>query len=201
MFKTTPKVRVFFKIIVLLSMCLLIFAACTKEPDNNQTSADTAGANEGSEAPSSETPNDTTTESAPPSSASSEGGASLQLLSEKSLEDYSDYEEIIIDASGTSMVFTSTGTLKNVRLIGVNYNDGVFEEGLIYYTKETFTSEDAILITATIPEGTPNLLISYVDGDGNQHNYHIYRSGVDGSLILSPAESDPVLSETTDGSD
>jgi len=189
------------KIIALLSMCLLLFTACTKEPDKNQTTAETVGVtNENGESSSETSTNnlrDSTSDSnLVPPGTTAEGGL-LQLLSEKSLEEYSDYEEIIIDPSGTSMVFTASETLQNVRLIGVSYNGDLFDEGLIYYDKETFTPEDAILITAVIPEGMPDLLLSYIDGSGNQKNYYISRSGTDGTLELLE-ESELLFSETTD---
>lgn len=188
--------RINLKIIALLSMCLLIFTACTKESGKSQTTAETPENVELTET-STDTSIDASSDSnLGPPETTAEGGM-LQLLSDKSLEEYSNYEEIIIDPSGTSMVFTTSETLKNVRLMGVSYNGELFDEGLIYYDKESFTPEDAILITTVIPEGMPDLLLSYTDGNGNQKNYYISQSGVDGTLEL--LEEDEILfSETTD---
>lgn len=181
------------KVLVLLSMCLLIFTACDKKTDDDQTTEGTIGTTAATKEETSDTSYDT---SVGPPETTDEGGL-LQLLSEKSLEDYSNYEEIIINPSGTSMVFTTNKELQNVKLIGVNYNGDLFDEGLIYYDKETFTPEDAILITTVIPEGMPDLLLSYIDGSGNQKNYYISQNGTDGSLELL-AESEILFSETTD---
>jgi len=174
-------------------MCLLIFTACDKKTDDDQTTAGTIGTTAATKEETSDNSYDT---SVGPPETTDEGGL-LQLLSEKSLEDYSNYEEIIINPSGTSMVFTTNKELQNVKLIGVNYNGDLFDEGLIYYDKETFTPEDAILITTVIPEGMPDLLLSYIDGSGNQKNYYISQNGTDGSLELL-AESEILFSETTD---
>lgn len=193
MFRSTYNIWRVTKVLVLLSMCLLIFTACDKKTDDDQTTAGTIGTTAATKEETSDNSYDT---SVGPPETTDEGGL-LQLLSEKSLEDYSNYEEIIINPSGTSMVFTTNKELQNVKLIGVNYNGDLFDEGLIYYDKETFTPEDAILITTVIPEGMPDLLLSYIDGSGNQKNYYISQNGTDGSLELL-AESEILFSETTD---
>lgn len=193
MLRSTYNIWRFTKVLVLLSMCLLIFTACDKKTDDDQTTEGTIGTTAATKEETSDTSYDT---SVGPPETTDEGGL-LQLLSEKSLEDYSNYEEIIINPSGTSMVFTTNKELQNVKLIGVNYNGDLFDEGLIYYDKETFTPEDAILITTVIPEGMPDLLLSYIDGSGNQKNYYISQNGTDGSLELL-AESEILFSETTD---
>lgn len=193
MFRSTYNIWRVTKVLVLLSMCLLIFTACDKKTDDDQTTEGTIGTTAATKEETSDTSYGT---SVGPPETTDEGGL-LQLLSEKSLEDYSNYEEIIINPSGTSMVFTTNKELQNVKLIGVNYNGDLFDEGLIYYDKETFTPEDAILITTVIPEGMPDLLLSYIDGSGNQKNYYISQNGTDGSLELL-AESEILFSETTD---
>lgn len=103
MIRPTYNIQRILKMIALLSMCLLIFTACTKVSENDQTTEETAGVTEETKGVPAEASVEVETGSVdnPGVPETTDEGGLLQLLSEKSLEDYSDYEEIIIDPSGT----------------------------------------------------------------------------------------------------
>ena len=50
-------------------------------------------------------------------------------------------------------------------------------------------SDCAIQLVTLIPEGMPDLMISYTTADGLRHHSLISQSGIDGSISLTDAET------------
>lgn len=115
----------------------------------------------------------------------------LDLLENKGLQDYDDskIKEIIVDPDGSSFVFWTTKTLKDLRLIGVEYNGDQFLEGKVYCSYDEFTSADVILLTHSFPESMPDLKLTFYDEVGTLQTFYISQSGQDGSPLLVTEEA------------
>ena len=86
--------------------------------------------------------------------------------------------EVIISPQGSSFVFWTTKTLTDFRLMSVAYNGDQFVEGKVYASYDEFTSECAILITEMVPEGYPDLKVSFYDQNGQPQTDVYKRQGV-----------------------
>ena len=130
---------------------------------------------------------------APKGDGSSEVSAvfHLDLLENKGLQDYEDSKinEIIVDPDGSSFVFWTTKTLKDLKLIGVEYNGDQFLEGKVYCSYDEFTSADVILLTHSFPESMPDLKLTFYDEVGTLQTFYISQSGQDGSPLLVTEEA------------
>lgn len=73
--------------------------------------------------------------------------------------------------------------------MSVAYNGDQFVEGKVYASYDEFTSECAILITEMVPEGYPDLKVSFYDQNGQPQTFYISQSGQDGSPILIEEET------------
>lgn len=115
----------------------------------------------------------------------------LDLLENKGLQDYDDskIKEIIIDPDGSSFVFWTTKSLKDLKLIGVEYNGDQFLEGKVYCSYDEFTSADVILLTHSFPESMPDLKLTFYDDKGSPQTFYISQSGQDGSPLLVTEEA------------
>jgi len=82
---------------------------------------------------------------------------------------------------GTTLYLLVNGTARDVRLTQVAYS-GVFYETAQLWSR-SIMHDCAVQISTVIPEGMPNLKISYRAADGLKHLY-LTESGEDGSLIL-----------------
>lgn len=115
----------------------------------------------------------------------------LDTLENKGLGDFDNalVTEVIISPEGSSFVFWTTKTLTDFKLIGVEYNGDQFVEGKVYASYDQFTSECAVLITEMVPEGYPDLKVSFYDHNGQSQAFFISESGQDGSPILIEEET------------
>ena len=115
----------------------------------------------------------------------------LDTLENKGLGDFDSslVTEVIISPQGSSFVFWTTKTLTDFRLMSVAYNGDQFVEGKVYASYDEFTSECAILITEMVPEGYPDLKVSFYDQNGQPQTFYISQSGQDGSPILIEEET------------
>jgi len=95
-------------------------------------------------------------------------------------------DTITIDEGGQSYVLTAKGTLRNVRLSEVAYNetDGTFTETATLWFASMMSPNQSVNVISIIPEGAPTLQISYTAADGSVVKERISQSGKDGSLML-----------------
>ena len=82
---------------------------------------------------------------------------------------------------GTTLYLIAKGPAHDVRLTSVEYS------GVFYETAQLWSCSRmencAVQVSTVIPEGMPNLKLSYRTADGLQ-NFYLTQSGEDGSLIL-----------------
>jgi hypothetical protein len=86
-----------------------------------------------------------------------------------------------IDEGGTELFLEAEGTARDVRLISVEYS-GIFYETALRWSCSVM-EDCAVQLSTMIPDGMPNLKISYHDQEGLK-NLYLTESGRDGSLIL-----------------
>lgn len=92
---------------------------------------------------------------------------------------------VALDKDGQIFRLTASGELYGVTLSSVNYGeDGSFtQEGTKLYFS-ALGDGDTIGVQAVIPEGAPNLMVSWHNPDGTTVQKLISQSGKDGSLLL-----------------
>ena len=82
---------------------------------------------------------------------------------------------------GEALYLVVEGAVKNVRLAKVDYADRFYETETLWHCS---TMNNCVLQLIThVPEGMPELKISYKDAEG-EHVYYLSQSGIDGSFIL-----------------
>lgn len=86
-----------------------------------------------------------------------------------------------VSEGGQTVYFVADGRANDVRIARVDYLDGFYDTERLWYCS---AMEDcAIQIVTDIPEGMPELKLSYRDAAG-EHELYLSQSGEDGSLIF-----------------
>lgn len=111
------------------------------------------------------------------------GEAAFSVVPAEELRESS--KEIIdmlkLQEDGQTVYLVAEGKARDVRISRVDYADGFYETERLWYCSEM---EDCVLqLVTAIPEGMPELKLSYSDLSG-EHVFYLSQSGVDGSLIL-----------------
>ena len=122
-----------------------------------------------------------------PSESAAEG-----KLGAKAFEDIEDgtmeiSDKIVVDEDGRQLCIIAEGSIYDVKLSQVEYSDKFYETQRIWYCNEL--TDCAVQVVTMIPEGMPDLMVSYRSADGTINNMLISESGLDGSIVL-VAESD-----------
>lgn len=102
----------------------------------------------------------------------------VEALSESSREII---DMIRLDDEGQGIYLVMDGRARNVRISSVDYTDHFYETGHIWHCSAM--TDCAIQLVTLIPEGMPNIKISYTDAEG-EHSLLLTQSGEDGSIIL-----------------
>ncbi len=115
----------------------------------------------------------------------------LDLLADKSLENYDSakIKEIIMEPEGSSFVFWTEKTLTDLKLIGVDYDGDQFMEKEIFCSYDTFTSEDALLITHFFSEDMADLKLTFYDDIGQLKALYITQDGQSAAPVMVSEES------------
>ena len=115
----------------------------------------------------------------------------LDLLADKSLENYdsSKVKEIIMEPEGSSFVFWTEKTLTDLKLIGVDYDGDQFMEKEIFCIYDTFTAEDALLITHFFSEDMADLKLVFYDDTGQLKTLYITQDGQSTAPVMVLEES------------
>lgn len=86
-----------------------------------------------------------------------------------------------VSEDGQTVYFVADGRANDVRISRVDYADGFYDTERLWYCN---VMEDcALQIVTGIPEGMPELKLSYRDADG-EHELYLAQSGEDGSLLF-----------------
>jgi hypothetical protein len=87
-----------------------------------------------------------------------------------------------VNAEGEQLYLVADGSVRNVAVSSGHFADSFYGTGNLWYCSSLDSS--ALQLVASIPEGLPDLQVSYYDAEG-QHLLYLTHSGEDGSVILS----------------
>ena len=86
-----------------------------------------------------------------------------------------------VSEDGQTVYFVADGRANDVRISRVDYLDGFYDTERLWYC--SVMEDCALQIVTDIPEGMPELKLSYRDAAG-EHELYLSQSGVDGSFIF-----------------
>ncbi len=119
--------------------------------------------------------------------ARAESGSFSVVPAEAMAEGSTEIIDMVKLGEGTQTLYLiADGTLRDVRLTGVQYTGDFYETAQLWSC--SMMHNCAVQIATDIPDGMPNLKLSYHTDEG-QRSYYLTQSGEDGSLILLLAES------------
>ena len=114
--------------------------------------------------------------------ASGERGTFTVVPAEKLSESSKEIIDMVGLTEGAQVYYLVVdGSVRNVKLSKVDYADRFYETEAVWQC--SVMNNCVIQLVTHIPEGMPELKISYLDADG-EHTYYLSESGVDGSVIL-----------------
>ena len=87
------------------------------------------------------------------------------------------------DDSGKKMVLWTDVPRKNFEFLSIGFDESLFAESIIYSSTD-WPPEKALFIQMSVPEGIPNIGISFLDENNIKRYFYISESGADGSLSL-----------------
>lgn len=117
-----------------------------------------------------------------PDEKTGEGEIKLLMLSEVEDGSAEIIDRVVVNDEGQQICLSAEGVIYDVKLSKVAYSDRFYETDQLWAC--SYMNDCMLQISTHIPEGMPELMVSYTDGDGIYHRLLITQSGVDGSLIL-----------------
>ena len=79
-------------------------------------------------------------------------------------------DKLTVNKDGEELYLVSNGLVRNVSICSVDYSDTFYETGELWYC--SVMNGSAVQLQTLIPEGMPNLRLSYTDGSG-EHRFYI----------------------------
>ena len=121
---------------------------------------------------------------------SGDGSFEVSLQSDVASGSVEIIDKVTADSDGLELCLKAVGTVYDISINSVEYADysHKFFETASHWAC-SYMSDCAIQLVTVIPEGMPNLMISYTTADGVRHHSLISQSGIDGSISLTDAET------------
>lgn len=121
----------------------------------------------------------------PQSHVDSETDGSIELKAQSDVADGSIeiIDKVVVDEDQTQLCLVADGTIYDVLLSEVGYNGSSFYESSELWAA-SYMSDCALQLVTQIPEGMPNLRISYKNAAGEETSLLLSQSGEDGGYIL-----------------
>ena len=117
-----------------------------------------------------------------PSDRAGSGTLSVSELSQVSGGSLPIVDSVQVNPDGQQLALVAEGQIYDVRISRVYYVDRFYEDAQLWAAS---TLKDcAIQLQTVVPEGMPDLLISYYTADGQRFGKLLSQSGVDGSFLL-----------------
>ena len=91
-------------------------------------------------------------------------------------------DKITAHEDGVELCLTAEGLIYDVSISRVYYVDRFYENEQLWCASSL--QDCAVQLQAVVPDGLPNLLITYYTGDGVRHGKLLSQSGQDGSFML-----------------
>ena len=117
-----------------------------------------------------------------PTQRAGKGKPEVTKLEELNGGDTEIVDKITVDKGGEALCVLVDGRIYDVSVSSVYYADRFYENAQLWYASTL--SDCAVQLEVVIPEGLPNLLITYYTGDGVRHGKLLSQSGADGSYLL-----------------
>lgn len=111
------------------------------------------------------------------------GTISAQLFGSAELDSFTQIAELTLDAGGEKILLYTDSSVQNVRIDVGFWDDSRFYSSYTAFATYTLTPGDAVMVETYIPDGEPNLRLTYQTGDETVTVY-ISQSGKDGSILL-----------------
>ena len=178
------------KLLACLLACLLLaFAGCAKpaataqsaEASSQPAAVSSQPAETGS-ASAQTSSGPASSEPAPAEPAAADGTVQIARPADKTLTGQT--ADVSLDAGAEPFLLWADGAVERVSLSRVAYqSDGTFTQTESLWSVDRLESGDGLLVTAVIPEGAPDLQLTWTGAGGTQTRL-ISESGKDGSLLL-----------------
>lgn len=117
-----------------------------------------------------------------PGDRDGKGRLSVEELSELEGGELEIVDKVTVNTGGQMLCLVAEGTVYDVSISPVYYVDRFYENGQFWFA--SVLSDCALQLEVVVPEGLPNLLISYYTADGMRHGKLLSQSGQDGSYML-----------------
>ena len=116
--------------------------------------------------------------------ADRQGKGSLSVCELKDVEggDTEIVDKLTVNVGGEELCIVVEGRIYDVSVTTVYYVDRFYENTQLWYASAL--SNCALQLEVVVPEGLPNLLITYYTADGERHGKLLSQSGQDGSFML-----------------
>lgn len=125
-----------------------------------------------------------------PTEKSGQGSFSIIRQSELSDGSAQIIDRVTVDAGGEQLCLVAEGIVYDITLSSVSYMDKFYETAQLW--RCSYMNDCMLQLDVTVPEGMPNLMLSYVDGTGEGHSLLLTQSGEDGSIILADDDIEAV---------
>lgn len=91
-------------------------------------------------------------------------------------------DKVTVNADGEALCLEAVGTVYDVRLSTVDYTDQFYETAQLWAV--SYMSDCVLQLETLIPDGMPNLMVSYLDAQGSETCLLLSQSGEDGGYTL-----------------
>lgn len=91
-------------------------------------------------------------------------------------------DKLTVTEGGQDLCVVVDGRIYDVSVSTVYYVDRFYENAQLWYASTL--SDCALQLEVVVPEGLPNLLITYYTADGERHGKLLSQSGLDGTYML-----------------
>jgi hypothetical protein len=118
----------------------------------------------------------------PPQDRQGNGSLNVVPLSELEGGQTEIIDKLVVTENGEELCIVAQGRIYDVSVAEVYYVDRFYEKTQLWYA--SCLTDCALQLEVTVPEGLPNLLISYSTADGVRHGKLLSQSGLDGSYRL-----------------
>lgn len=120
-----------------------------------------------------------------PAERPEDGSLAISAIDSRESASVTLLDKVSTAADGEEFRLFAQGTVYDVSIDSVVYisdSVGFYQTDTHWYC--SYLSNAGVQVQTRIPEGMPDLMIRYLDADGNVHSFLITQSGEDGSVIL-----------------
>ena len=126
-----------------------------------------------------------------PETRSESGTVQVLRQAEAESGNYTFLDRVEVDNGGEEFCIAVNGMAYDVKLSSVYYVDRFYEKDELWFGSKVQNA--ALQVVALVPEGLPNLMLSYSDVTGQTHHYMISTNGKTGGVqLVSESNVQPV---------